>query len=331
MKKICNFLKRNILISSIIYTALFLTIDFILIYFNYSFRQWVDILNVALILVGGIVGIIQLLLKTKGLKVFFIGIFIIGLICIAPIIYMTFVFSYMPEHIVKKEDKKYVAYVNGFWDTYVDYYEYKGPFIVRIPKSIREYYGKGGFDPIENSQNNYEILETTYFDSKGNILKVVKKELEEKNYQDNKNENIDVSSYYMDNIITSDNVKIIEEDSKYYASVEGKEKVQIISPREAANIADIEAKKSDYQYQSWKSEFYSRGKENNEALSAKLCYGLDEIDRLYMWEERWRVESYENKIMWQIRLCDANDPLTSLYIYVDAQNKNIIGAGQMSD
>ena len=42
-------------------------------------------------------------------------------------------------------------------------------------------------------------------------------------------------------------------------------------------------------------------------------------------------EEYEGKTMWKIRLFDKNDPLTSLYIYVDAINGEIIGAGASSD
>ena len=35
--------------------------------------------------------------------------------------------------------------------------------------------------------------------------------------------------------------------------------------------------------------------------------------------------------MWKIFLSDENDPLTGLYIYIDAVNGNIIGAGAQSD
>lgn len=315
MKKILSFIKANIFISNLLYIILFGLINNILSGFNYMFRQWVYSLNIALIMVGFIAGTIQRLLKSRDEKKgVFIVFFIIILISVSPIILKLYCFSYIPEYTLEKDNKKYVAYVSGILDTYVDYYEYKGPFITSKYKSIREYYGEGGFDPIKDSNYGYKIYETTYYDSEENILKVVKEETEEK-----------------PNIITSDNVKIIEENSKYYAYAVGKEKVQIISPKEAADIADIEAKNNKYKYKSWRSEFYSRGKENNETLSAKLCYGLEEIDKLYMWEESWKVEDYENKLMWQIRLLDENNPLTSLFIYVDAQNKNIIGAGQKSD
>ncbi len=85
-----------------------------------------------------------------------------------------------------------------------------------------------------------------------------------------------------------------------------------------------------YQYQSWKSEFY-RGESIDNSISGELILGLDDISRLYHWRAEWQNEEYEGKIMWKIRLFDKNDPLTSLYIYVDAINGEIIGAGASSD
>ena len=77
----------------------------------------------------------------------------------------------MPEHIVRKDGKKYVAYVNGFLRTYVSYYDYKNIFVVGNQKRIEEDYGKGGFDPIENKfGNKYDVETTTYYDENGNVV-----------------------------------------------------------------------------------------------------------------------------------------------------------------
>lgn len=77
----------------------------------------------------------------------------------------------MPEHIVRKDEKKYVAYVNGFLRTYVYYYDYKNIFVVGNQKRIEEDYGKGGFDPIENKfGNKYDVEMTTYYDEDGNVV-----------------------------------------------------------------------------------------------------------------------------------------------------------------
>ena len=40
---------------------------------------------------------------------------------------------------------------------------------------------------------------------------------------------------------------------------------------------------------------------------------------------------YEGKLIWVVRLFDKNDPLTNLFVYVDAIDGNIIGAGAASD
>ena len=52
--------------------------------------------------------------------------------------------------------------MSGFKRTYVNYYDYKNIFVVGNQKRIEEYYGKGGFDPIENLlftyYNDYDIV-----------------------------------------------------------------------------------------------------------------------------------------------------------------------------
>lgn len=240
----------------------------------------------------------------------------------------------MPEYVIEKEGKKYVAYVNGFWNTQVNYYNYENPLVTSKYKAITEDYGEGGFDPI-GKESDYEILQTVYYDAKGNILKYKDKDSEIKSYSNSYNnyeKTNSTSEYYMeDNITTSNNVTISNEDSKYYATINNGEKVEIISPKSAADIADNEAKDLKYQYQPWESEFYSRGKNGEDYLDAKLTYGLEEIDRLYYWLPEWKVKDYTDCLMWELRLFDENDPLTSLYIFVDAKNGDIVGAGKSSD
>ena len=67
-----------------------------------------------------------------------------------------------------------------------------------------------------------------------------------------------------------------------------------------------------------------------------VVHSLDDIHRLYYWENDWAKDSNINNVfkgqpVWCIRLGDKNDPLTNLYIYVDATNGNVVGAGQTSD
>lgn len=145
--------------------------------------------------------------------------------------------------------------------------------------------------------------------------------------------NTNLEDYNISIFYTSDDENGLDyfvEDEKYYAIV-NHSRVEIISQAQACDIADIEAQNEKYQYQGWKSEFYSRGIEKNEGAYGVLILGLNSIDRFSLWREEWQNEEYEDKIMWQIRLFDENDPLTSLYIYVDAITGNVVGAGESSD
>lgn len=173
MEKIKKYIPKIILLDTIIYTLIIVTLYFILSSFKLMFREWIYIVSAVIIIGGLVAGIIQLLLKIKEkvLRNVLIGIVIILLLLSTPIIFFLGAFSYMPEHIVEKDGKKYIAYVNGFLRTYVYYYDYKNIFVVGNQKRIEEYYGKGGFDPIENKfGNKYDVEITTYYDKEGNIV-----------------------------------------------------------------------------------------------------------------------------------------------------------------
>ena len=113
-----------------------------------------------------------------------------------------------------------------------------------------------------------------------------------------------------------------------------------ITKEEAAEIAEKEAKKEKYQYQGWESDFSATevwvDENGNYEISAELIYSLDDIHRLYYWEDEWAKDTNINNVfngqpVWCIRLGDKNDPLTNLYIYVDANNGEVLGAGKASD
>ena len=114
-----------------------------------------------------------------------------------------------------------------------------------------------------------------------------------------------------------------------------------ITKEEAAEIAEKEAKKEKYQYQGWESDFSATevwvDENGNYEISGELIYYLDDIHKAYYWEEDWTVKDsngnnlYKGQPVWCIRLGDKNDPLTNLYIYVDANNGEVLGAGKASD
>lgn len=173
MEKIKKYIPKIILLDTILYMLIIITLYFILSSFKLMFREWIYIVSAVIIIGGFVAGIIQLLLKIKEkiLRNVLIGIVIILLLLSTPAIFFLGAFSYMPEHIVRKDGKKYVAYVNGFLRTYVSYYDYKNIFVVGSQKRIEEDYGKGGFDPIENKfGNKYDVEMTTYYDEDGNVV-----------------------------------------------------------------------------------------------------------------------------------------------------------------
>ena len=79
------------------------------------------------------------------------------------------IFAYKPEHVVDKNKEKYVAYVIAFHMTEVEYYEYKNLFVSGNKVKIREYYGKGGFDPLDN-KNGYMHFVVVYKINNNKIL-----------------------------------------------------------------------------------------------------------------------------------------------------------------
>ena len=173
MEKFKKNIPKIILLDTILYMLIIVTLYFILSSFKLMFREWIYIVSAVIIIGGFVAGIIQLLLKIKEkiLRNVLIGIVIILLLLSTPAIFFLGAFSYMPEHIVRKDGKNYVAYVNGFLRTYVSYYDYKNIFVVGNQKRIEEDYGKGGFDPIENKfGNKYDVETTTYYDENGNVV-----------------------------------------------------------------------------------------------------------------------------------------------------------------
>ena len=107
--------------------------------------------------------------------------------------------------------------------------------------------------------------------------------------------------------------------------------VELISIEQACDIADKEAQKSKYQYQPWESVFLSRYNNDIKNASIELVSDLSNIGKSYYWNDAWKIMDYKNTLMWRVRLFDENDPLTALYIYINALTGEVIGAGCQSD
>ena len=135
--------------------------------------------------------------------------------------------------------------------------------------------------------------------------------------------------------VVNDNISNSENENSSNIETEVK-----ITKEEAAKISEKEAEKEKYQYQGWKSDFSATevwvDENGNYEISGELIYSLDDIHRLYYWEDEWAKDTNINNVfkgqpVWCIRLGDKNDPLTNLYVYVDANNGEVLGAGKASD
>ena len=65
MEKIKKYIPKIILLDTMLYTLIIVTLYFILSSFKLMFREWIYIVSTIIIMFGFIVRIIQLLLKIK--------------------------------------------------------------------------------------------------------------------------------------------------------------------------------------------------------------------------------------------------------------------------
>jgi ABC-type multidrug transport system permease subunit len=175
VKRIKKYIPMIILLDTIILVLIYIAFCIVLNMFNLVFRKWVLILFLLMLATGFIAGVIQLLLKIRKsvLKNVLICIFMILVSVTGSVIIPITIFAFAnEEHIVERDNVKYVAHVDGWLKTYVHYYEYKGPFLEGKMERIEEYYGKGGFDPI-GSEDKYTVIRTTYYDEHGNLISVI--------------------------------------------------------------------------------------------------------------------------------------------------------------
>lgn len=82
--------------------------------------------------------------------------------------FFIFAFSYEPEHVVEKDGKRMVAYVNSFLQVNVYYFDYVNPFIRGSQIRISEDYGNGGYDPFEREQMP-TVKRSNYYDENGQV------------------------------------------------------------------------------------------------------------------------------------------------------------------
>ena len=121
----------------------------------------------------------------------------------------------------------------------------------------------------------------------------------------------------------SQDVEYIEENSKYYA-VEGSNKTEIISKDKALEIASKEVQNEKYQFMDNEMKF-----KKNE-LEVGLISHLSEYTKLAVWRDEWKTDKFNDQLMWSVMFEDENHDnslMKCLYVFLDAKNGDILGAG----
>ena len=100
-----------------------------------------------------------------------------------------------------------------------------------------------------------------------------------------------------------------------------------VTKDEALAIAREEAKKEEYQYQGWESDFQT------DADRCTFLAAGETLPAVMEWpaKDEDGKQLYHEQALWSVRFVDQNDPLTSLYVYVDAMTGDVLGAAPLSD
>lgn len=230
MKIVWNILRKNVLLSSLINILVVVLVYFLLKIFNITFRQWVYYFVFAITAIGIIIGSIQISKKRgKITKAFFIilGIAVVVIIVLFwKIILLVFAFSYKPEHVIIKDNKKYVAYVIAFKQVDVEYYDYINFFLVGNRLKLREEFGSGGYDPFDDEHNDRKALRYYYYDNNNNVINTndeLYNKLKSGTYKTNTNEELNVVSAKLTDMTS------VEKDIIYEKRIDDKIVIRVIN------------------------------------------------------------------------------------------------------
>ena len=158
-------------------------------------------------------------------------------------------------------------------------------------------------------------------------IKNVRNEIIEKEKKIDENKTIEKST---NSSLSQNGVKYVEENSRNYA-VEGSNKTEIISKDKALEIANKEVQNEKYQFMDNEMKFKPSYNSQNE-LAISLIPRLSEYMRLAVWREEWKTDMFKEQLMWSVMFEDENYDNSlkkCLYIFLDAKNGDILGAGSL--
>ena len=146
INRVKAYIPRIILLDALLAALLLMAVRLVLHLFGLTFRKWFFIVCLLIFAAAIIAGIIQLFLKIRkrSARILAVTIYIVLTAAVILFTYPITLFAIAgEEHVVEREEGKFVAYVNGFLHTYVYYYEYKNFLICGETKRIEEDYGRG--------------------------------------------------------------------------------------------------------------------------------------------------------------------------------------------
>lgn len=165
-----KLLKKYLLLDVTILGMLFVFVCVLLAAGGLTFRRWAWLLAMAVLGFGGIAGVVQLIwyLQSKAARAVLLVLFALTLAFVVfPFLLVSFAFGDMPEYVVERGGRQYVACEKCFLKTWVYYYDYRGFLVMGSHKRIEEYYGKQYFDPEDMLHNAEAVQEVIYYDDNG--------------------------------------------------------------------------------------------------------------------------------------------------------------------
>ena len=176
LKNFLNDCKKSILFYTISYFVIFMILKLIVNLLGFEFMKYIYIFSTIVIICGIIASIVKAFKsKSKSTRICIaicvLSVIIIGCSVFGRLALLLVAFSFNPEHIVKIENKKYVAYVYAWLDTRVDYYDYINPFVRGTTKRISDYYDNIGLDVLDSEHKGlYNPNYTNYYDENGKLI-----------------------------------------------------------------------------------------------------------------------------------------------------------------
>lgn len=158
MKKTINYLKKNILILTIIYIVIYILLGIIINLLNYTYTFLTSIISVVIIFIGLIFGTIQLIKKDNISKtektIYLIPIILIEVILITPLIIIYMLFKPIESYIIENNKVMYKIIIYRLHDHEINYYKFTNPFIrtkkISISKIPTEIDGTTVYNEIKN-------------------------------------------------------------------------------------------------------------------------------------------------------------------------------------